>query len=95
MNNEGSVKSSLETGQHELSFSEGDLWQELIDFLSSRVPFAIKRLLPADQKNLYTRQPLHNIEKKFKANPFVEDYQINPNEEKGGVNICENVVYGW
>lgn len=72
-----------------------DLWQELVDFVSTRVAFTIKRLLPADQKNLYTRRPLNNVEKKFMINPFVSDYPITNNEEKGGINVWENLVYGW
>lgn len=77
--------------------NDDDLWQDLVDFVSIRVAFTIKRLLPADQKNLYTRQcPLDNVEKKFKSsNPFAVDYPITPNQEKGGFNVSENVVYGW
>uniref|UniRef100_A0A1B0BK13 ATP-dependent RNA helicase DHX34 n=1 Tax=Glossina palpalis gambiensis TaxID=67801 RepID=A0A1B0BK13_9MUSC len=72
---------------------ERDLWHDLVDFLSIPAAYSIKRLLPADQKTLYTHRPL-GIKDKFKRNPFAEDYEIIPNDERGGLNISENVVYG-
>lgn len=76
--------------------NDEELWQDLVDFVSSRVPFTIKRLLPADQKQLYNRHHYqYPLEHRFKTNPFAEDYPMTNNEEKGGLNVCENVVYGW
>ncbi|KAL9885403.1 putative ATP-dependent RNA helicase DHX34 [Glossina fuscipes fuscipes] len=72
---------------------ERDLWHDLVDFLSIPAAYSIKRLLPADQKTLYTHRPL-GIKDKFKRNPFAKDYEIIPNDERGGLNISENVVYG-
>ncbi|KAM7349375.1 putative ATP-dependent RNA helicase DHX34 [Cochliomyia hominivorax] len=74
-------------------YTEGDLWHKLIDFMSTNVAYTIKRLLPADLKNIYTHKCVSHVEKKFTTNPFVNDYKITRNMEKGGINISENVVY--
>uniref|UniRef100_A0A1A9WXX5 ATP-dependent RNA helicase DHX34 n=1 Tax=Glossina brevipalpis TaxID=37001 RepID=A0A1A9WXX5_9MUSC len=72
---------------------EKDLWHDLVDFICTPVAYSIKRLLPADQKTLYTHRSLE-IGDKFKRNPFATDYEITPNDERGGLNVSENVVYG-
>ncbi|XP_023158361.1 probable ATP-dependent RNA helicase DHX34 [Ceratitis capitata] len=72
---------------------EAELWESLIDFMSANVSYTIKRLLPADLKSLYTHERLSNFEK-FDINPFAGDYEITHNEQKGGINVAENVVYG-
>lgn len=76
-------------------YLEEDLWHNLIEFMSANVSYTIKRLLPADLKSIYTQKPLENADEKFKINPFAKDYKITPNPEKGGINVCENVVYNW
>ncbi|XP_039961333.1 probable ATP-dependent RNA helicase DHX34 [Bactrocera tryoni] len=72
---------------------ESELWESLIDFISANVSYTIKRLLPADLKSLYTQQKVSNFEA-FDVNPFAADYTVSHNEEKGGINVLENVVYG-
>uniref|UniRef100_A0A1I8NLN9 ATP-dependent RNA helicase DHX34 n=1 Tax=Stomoxys calcitrans TaxID=35570 RepID=A0A1I8NLN9_STOCA len=76
----------------ENKYLEDDLWHDLIKLMSLNVAYTIKRLLPADLKNLYTHKPLENIHN-CKRNPFANDFTLTPNTEKGGVNISENVVY--
>lgn len=71
-----------------------DLWYDLIKFMSLNVAYTIKRLLPADLKNLYNHQPLEDINN-CKINPFAKDYEMTPNTEKGGINIAENYIYNW
>lgn len=74
---------------------ESELWESLIDFISANVSYTIKRLLPADLKSLYTHEKLSNFEAFDDVNPFAADYAVSHNEEKGGINVLENVVYGW
>lgn len=89
------LKENSETGANVASNAASDhsdtLWHDLLDFISLEVVYSIKRLLPADLKTLYTRCPpaLH-----FEANPFAADYELSVNGEKGGLNVCEHVVYG-
>ncbi|XP_036318535.1 probable ATP-dependent RNA helicase DHX34 [Rhagoletis pomonella] len=71
---------------------EGELWESLIDFMSVNVSYTIKRLLPADLKSLYTHIKLNS--ELLRNNPFASDYAISENDEKGGINVAENVVYG-
>ncbi|KAI8125562.1 putative ATP-dependent RNA helicase DHX34 [Lucilia cuprina] len=75
------------------AYTEEDLWHKLIEFMSANVPYTIKRLLPADLKNIYNHEISADMEEKFKTNPFDNDYKITTNLEKGGINISENVVY--
>ncbi|KAH8396464.1 hypothetical protein KR222_010680, partial [Zaprionus bogoriensis] len=73
------------------SDSSDTLWQQLLDFMGLEPVYSIKRLLPADLKTLYThRAPALQLE----GNPFAEDYALSVNSEKGGLNVCEHVVYG-
>lgn len=92
---EQSVENQKNTKSHAERYSEEDLWHKLIDFMSVNVAYTIKRLLPADLKNIYTHKCSEDLEEKFKTNPFAEDYNVTRNMEKGGINICENVVYNW
>ncbi|XP_037805947.1 probable ATP-dependent RNA helicase DHX34 [Lucilia sericata] len=75
------------------TYTEEDLWHKLIELMSANVPYTIKRLLPADLKNIYNHETPADVEEKFKTNPFDKDYEITINLEKGGINISENVVY--
>ncbi|EDW66104.1 probable ATP-dependent RNA helicase DHX34 [Drosophila virilis] len=70
------------------------LWSDLLDFMALDVVYGIKRLLPADQKTLYNRCPPPARLMLLPANPFVQDYPLSVNSEKGGLNISEHVVYG-
>ncbi|XP_073829965.1 probable ATP-dependent RNA helicase DHX34 [Musca autumnalis] len=69
-----------------------DLWYDLIKFMSLNVAYTIKRLLPADLKNLYNHKPLEDING-CTINPFAKDYEMTANMEKGGINISENYIY--
>lgn len=62
--------------------------------MSLDVAYSIKRLLPADQKTLYTRSPPSYRLSSLSSNPFAADFPLSENEEKGGLNISEHVVYG-
>ncbi|XP_030381306.1 probable ATP-dependent RNA helicase DHX34 [Scaptodrosophila lebanonensis] len=72
---------------------DGALWHDLVDFMSLEVAYTISRLLPADLKTLYTNAPLPQFEA-LTTNPFAPAYTITNNDEKGGVNVCEHVVFG-
>ncbi|KAH8238249.1 hypothetical protein KR032_001517 [Drosophila birchii] len=67
------------------------LWHDLLDFMALDVAYAIRRLLPADLKRLHSHQT-RLVE--LQTNPFAPDYAMSPNEEKGGLNVSEHVVYG-
>ncbi|XP_017064853.1 probable ATP-dependent RNA helicase DHX34 [Drosophila eugracilis] len=69
------------------------LWHELLAFMSLDVAYAIRRLLPADIKRLYTHQEPSARLTELKENPFDVDYPMTANNEKGGLNISEHVVY--
>lgn len=57
------------------------------------VAYAIRRLLPADIKRLYIHQAPSARLAELKENPFAVDFPMTPNEEKGGLNVSEHVVY--
>ncbi|XP_055380241.1 probable ATP-dependent RNA helicase DHX34 [Condylostylus longicornis] len=68
------------------------LLDELIYFMNSDIVYTIKRLLPADIKNLYTTIEIGPDV--FNTNPFSNEYQITGNSEKGGLNVAEHVTFG-
>ncbi|XP_016995301.2 probable ATP-dependent RNA helicase DHX34 [Drosophila takahashii] len=70
------------------------LWHELLDFMALDVAYAIRRLLPADIKRLYSHEAPSARLLELKENPFAGDYPMTANEEKGGLNVSEHVVYG-
>lgn len=78
----------------ENKYLEEDLWHDLIKLMSINVAYTIKRLLPADEKNLYTHKPLEAING-HQINPFAKDFVPTPNTEKGGINISDNIIYNW
>ncbi|KAH8373855.1 hypothetical protein KR200_009977 [Drosophila serrata] len=80
----------------EVNSQSSTLWHDLLDFMALDVAYAIRRLLPADLKRLYSHQapPAATRLMELQANPFAPDYAISPNEEKGGLNVSEHVVYG-
>ncbi|XP_037725978.1 probable ATP-dependent RNA helicase DHX34 [Drosophila subpulchrella] len=69
------------------------LWHELLDFMALDVAYAIKRLLPADIKRLYSHEAPSTRLMELKENPFARDYPMTANDEKGGLNVSEHVVY--
>lgn len=86
-NPSASTAAAAATSEHK----DDTLWHDLLDFMSLEVVYSIRRLLPADLKTLYTRCP---PTLQFEVNPFAADYALSVNEEKGGYNVCEHVVYG-
>lgn len=70
-----------------------DLWDDLIKFTSLNVTYSVKKLLPADLKTLYNHSDFNVA--KFTINPFAEDFVVSQNTQKGGLQVAENVVYGW
>ncbi|KAH8278111.1 hypothetical protein KR018_006309, partial [Drosophila ironensis] len=67
-----------------------DLWHDLLDFMALEVAYAVRRLLPADLKKLYTHKA---PSVSFVENPFADDYSLRVNEDKGGLNVSDYVVY--
>jgi HrpA-like RNA helicase len=65
---------------------------DLVSFVNTEVSYNVKRLLPADLKEIYTQEPAGIPENE--RNPFDEKYKITPNCELGGVNVTENLTYG-
>ncbi|XP_044260161.1 probable ATP-dependent RNA helicase DHX34 [Tribolium madens] len=65
---------------------------DLVNFVNTDVSYNIKRLLPADLKEIYTRESggVETTEK----NPFEESYKIVSNDVLGGVQVTENFTYG-
>lgn len=70
--------------------------QDLVDFMKTDISYNVKRLLPADLKEiyLYSSDFFENekVDEKYK-NPFDEDFSVCKNFEVGGVTVTENVVY--
>ncbi|XP_050502195.1 probable ATP-dependent RNA helicase DHX34 [Diabrotica virgifera virgifera] len=69
------------------------LTENLVNYMTTEVSYNIKRLLPADLKEIYNHDCELFETEKVDKNPFVEDYPITKNYQYGGVNITENVVY--
>jgi len=76
-----------------VSDGSSTLWHELLDFMALDVAYAIKRLLPADIKRLYSHETPSTRLMELKENPFARDYPMTVNDEKGGLNVSEHVVY--
>ncbi|TDG41279.1 hypothetical protein AWZ03_012294 [Drosophila navojoa] len=89
-----SSKDSSSVAAAPLPVRSDSLWSDLLDFMSLDVAYSIKRLLPADQKTLYTRSPPTYRLASLTSNPFAADFPLSVNEEKGGLNVSEHVVYG-
>lgn len=70
-----------------------DLWDDLIKFTSLNVTYSVKKLLPADLKSLYNHREFDLA--KFTINPFVESFEVTQNTQKGGLQVADNIVYGW
>lgn len=64
---------------------------DLVKFMGTDVSYNVKRLLAADLKVVYKRNNLLMVDDG--ANPFDPNYKVTLNEELGGVNVTENIVY--
>lgn len=84
---------STKTDQREIFY----FTEDLVKYMTTEVSYNIKRLLPADLKDVFSHNceifDLERISQNTK-NPFSEDYRISKNLEMGGINITENIVYG-
>lgn len=70
------------------------LTEELLSYMNSEVAYNVKRLLPADLKDLYTfSADSFSLVKQKDKNPFDPQYVMTPNHSKGGFNVTENVVF--
>lgn len=87
------LKSKQESPSHSSDDRSSALWQDLVDYMALDVAYAIRRLLPADIKRLYIHQAPSARLAELKENPFAVDFPMTPNEEKGGLNVSEHVVY--
>lgn len=69
--------------------------EDLVNFMKTDASYNMKRLLPADLKLIYTRNSdIFDLEKLgSEKNPFHEGYTVTVNNELGGVNVSDNVVY--
>ncbi|ENN81449.1 hypothetical protein YQE_02142, partial [Dendroctonus ponderosae] len=68
--------------------------EDLVAYMQSAVAYNMKRLLPADLKDLfsYSSETFNHIKDKLK-NPFNPGFAMCPNTVKGGFNVTENVIY--
>lgn len=73
-------------------FLENELWDNLANFMNIEVAYTIKKLLPADIKDIFVGP---HMELPLIYNPFAEFFEHKPNTEKGGVFLTENITYGW
>lgn len=67
--------------------------EDLVKFMGMEVSYNVKRLLPADLKVIYKRNIDYLENMKDGRNPFDHNYKMTLNEELGGVNVTENMVY--
>ncbi|XP_044764226.1 probable ATP-dependent RNA helicase DHX34 [Coccinella septempunctata] len=67
--------------------------EDLISFMSTDVSYNIKRLLTADLKIIFKRESAFFQNEDPSFNPFDEDFTIVENQEFGGVNLTENIIY--
>lgn len=71
------------------------LERDLANFMNCEVFYTIKRLLPADLKDLYKGLVNESYESLLlDPNPFAEDFTCVQNDVKGGVFVTENITYG-
>jgi len=62
----------------------------LVEFLHNDTVFSVKRLLPADLKELYVGPGMNHLS--VEENPFSMD--VVPHDKKGGVRLSDNITYG-
>ncbi|XP_018328035.2 probable ATP-dependent RNA helicase DHX34 [Agrilus planipennis] len=68
--------------------------EDLVKFINTDVCYNVKRLLPADLKMIYTHETeFPDFEKMKLKNPFDPDFSIAVNQNYGGLQVTENVVY--
>ncbi|XP_076640084.1 putative ATP-dependent RNA helicase DHX34 [Colletes latitarsis] len=70
---------------------EQTLTQELIEYMHTTIPYTLKRLLPADLKNMYVGCEENNTS--INPNPFQPDFTVIPNSTKGGVRVTNIITY--
>ncbi|XP_060533049.1 probable ATP-dependent RNA helicase DHX34 isoform X1 [Cylas formicarius] len=86
--NDPSVKETARDREEMFYFAD-----DLVNFMTLEVSYNLKRLLPADLKELYkfTSEGFECIDQKL--NPFDGDYVMARNDIKGGFNVTENVIF--
>jgi len=62
----------------------------LVEFIHNDTVFSVKRLLPADLKELYVGPGINHIS--VEENPF--SMEVVPHDKKGGVRLSDNITYG-
>lgn len=81
------LNGSTEGNQEEIFY----FIEDLMKFMQCDVSYNVKRLLPADLKVIYTQESFE-LQQNTK-NPFDGNYTIQANQELGGWNVTQNVVY--
>ncbi|XP_066148690.1 probable ATP-dependent RNA helicase DHX34 [Euwallacea fornicatus] len=68
--------------------------EDLLAYMNTAVCYNVKRLLPADLKDLYcySSESFSLIADRTK-NPFDNGYTMCPNTSKGGFNVSDNLVF--
>ena len=61
----------------------------LVDFVHSESLFCLRRLLPGDLKVIYSRTPIKRVE----VNPFSSEFKAKPDDEKGGIQLNDYILY--
>lgn len=70
-----------------------ELWVQLANFMSTEVYYTVKRLLPADLKEIYVGSG--GVVDPPTSNLFAEDFVCYPNDTKGGWWLTEHVTFCW
>ncbi|XP_054004317.1 probable ATP-dependent RNA helicase DHX34 [Hylaeus anthracinus] len=77
--------------KQDFSEIEYTLTKELIEYMHTTIPYTIKRLLPADLKNMYLGCKENDTS--IDPNPFQPDFTVIPNPTKGGVRVTNIITY--
>lgn len=80
----------------EVSSAAMELWEQLASYMKMEVYYTVKRLLPAELKDIYVANEAQWDEvEAFSSNPFATDFDCHRNLVKGGWWCTEHVTFGW
>merc|ERR1719369_1580825 len=92
LNDSNDIITNKEISKVRQSELETRLSQGLVDFLHNDTVFSIKRLLPADLKEVYIGPGGNKLCMEGEENPF--SGEAIPHDKKGGIRLTENITYG-
>lgn len=71
---------------------ERKLTEDLVNLVASQVVYSVRRLLPADLKQLYVGAGNHSA---IGVNPFHSGQILTNNDKLGGVFLAPYLTYNW